>query len=187
MWILTIAREEYVAEHHLQVALATGGVIPTPGMTSIPRRDGKTRFHMSRRPRPAASVLAGEECTYYMDEVDKQWLDKNNRQARGENGQDKDPNIGVPISISKDEFELVMGLLEKFTDQQVLEGDGPDFTLYRCFFLAPLPANIFMPYTVPSWTPPTSSSRLHCVHHLSPLETLALTCEWAQNQAIASM
>jgi hypothetical protein len=65
------------------------------------------------------SVLAGEECTYYMDEVDKQWLDKNNRQARGENGQDKDPNIGVPISISKDEFELVMGLLEKFTDQQV--------------------------------------------------------------------
>ncbi|KAJ7815252.1 hypothetical protein B0H14DRAFT_2603633 [Mycena olivaceomarginata] len=41
---------------------------------------------------------------------------------------------------SEDEFELVMGLFEKFSDQKVLEGDGPDFTLYRDFFLAPLPA-----------------------------------------------
>ncbi|KAJ7836566.1 hypothetical protein B0H14DRAFT_3870755 [Mycena olivaceomarginata] len=168
---LNDARDEEAAladEHHLQVALDTGGVIPTPGMTQVPYVYYAQLYPPARWEDPVSyvqttqtSVLAGEECTYYMDEVDKQWLDKNNRQARGENGQDKDPNIGVPISISKDEFELVMGLLEKFTDQQVLEGDGPDFTLYRCFFLAPLPANIFMPYTVPSWTPPPA--RLVCI------------------------
>ncbi|KAJ7495773.1 hypothetical protein B0H11DRAFT_1910517 [Mycena galericulata] len=98
-----------------------------------------------------------------MDEVDKLWLDKNNRLARGESGGDEDPNIGGPISISEDEFELVMALLEKFTDEQVLESDGPDFTLYQCLFLAPLPANIFMPYAVPSWTPPPA--RLVCIAH----------------------
>ncbi|KAJ7892246.1 hypothetical protein B0H14DRAFT_3688393 [Mycena olivaceomarginata] len=106
-------------------ALATGGVIPTPGMTQVPYVYYAQLYPPARWEDPVSyvqttqtSVLAGEECTYYMDEVDEQWLDKNNRQARGENGQDKDPNIGVPISISKDEFELVMGLLEKFTDQQ---------------------------------------------------------------------
>ncbi|KAJ6575893.1 hypothetical protein B0H10DRAFT_2103697, partial [Mycena sp. CBHHK59/15] len=45
------------------------------------------------------------------------------------------PDSRRPIFISEDEFELVMALLEKFTDQQVLEGDGPDFALYRCLFL----------------------------------------------------
>ncbi|KAJ7933147.1 hypothetical protein B0H13DRAFT_2262917 [Mycena leptocephala] len=109
------------------------------------------------------NVLAGDGCTYYMDEADKEWLDKNNRQARGESSEDKDPNIGVPISISEDEFELVMGLLEKFTDQKVLGGDGLDFSLYQRFFSAPLPDNMFISCTVPSWVPPPT--RLVCIAH----------------------
>ncbi|KAJ6612923.1 hypothetical protein B0H10DRAFT_2436720 [Mycena sp. CBHHK59/15] len=164
-------------EHHLRAALATGGVfIPTPETTQVPYvyyaqlypparwKDPVSYIQMTQTADDACgNVLDGEECTYYMDEVDKQWLDKNNRQVRGESGEDKDPNLGGPIFISEDEFELVMALLEKFTDQQVLEGDGPDFTLYRCLFLAPLPANIFMPYTVLSWTPPPA--RLVCIAH----------------------
>ncbi|KAJ7861070.1 hypothetical protein B0H13DRAFT_2355253 [Mycena leptocephala] len=99
-----------------------------------------------------------------MDEVDKQWLDNNNRQAHRESGEDGE---AVPISIGEDEFELVMGLLEKFTDQQpglaqALEGDGPEFALYH---LAPLRANIFASYTVPSWTPPQPIS--FALHRIS--------------------
>ncbi|KAJ7813711.1 enhancer of polycomb-like-domain-containing protein [Mycena leptocephala] len=163
-------------EHHLQAVLAMGGeFIPTPRTTQVPYEYYTKLYPPAKWKDPVSyvetptveaacgNVLAGDGCTYYMDEEDKEWLDKNNRQARGESSEDKDPNIGVPISISEDEFELVMGLLEKFTDQQVLEGDGLDFSLYQRFFSAPLPDNMFISCTVPSWVPPPT--RLVCIVH----------------------
>ncbi|KAJ7730202.1 hypothetical protein B0H14DRAFT_3616866 [Mycena olivaceomarginata] len=174
-------------EHHLQAALATkneGGqatkavFIPTPGTIRIV--DDYELLYPSNRWKDPISFLkttqtveeacsnafVDHEFTYYMDEMDKQWLDKNNQEARGEGtsaqgarsarkGKDKSPEIGVPVSVSEDEFELVMGLLEKITDQQVLEGDdGPDFSLYQHYFLKPLPADVFASYVTPSWMPP---------------------------------
>ncbi|KAJ7798314.1 hypothetical protein B0H14DRAFT_2907109 [Mycena olivaceomarginata] len=90
------------------------------------------------------NVLAGDGCTYYMDEADKEWLDKNNRQARGESSEDKDRILASP-SLS------------------VLGGDGLDFSLYQRFFSAPLPDNMFISCTVPSWVPPPT--RLVCIAH----------------------
>ncbi|KAJ7086461.1 hypothetical protein B0H15DRAFT_350878 [Mycena belliarum] len=170
-------------EHHLQAALATKAVfIPTPGAVQLKEevyeqlyppgrwRDPITYVQTTQTVEEAtANALVDDECTYYMDEADKQWLDKNNQEARGEGtsaqgatsaaraarrGKDKEPQIGVPVSINEDEFELVMGLFEKITDQNVIEGEGPDFSMYRHFFLEPLPANLFASYTAPSWIPP---------------------------------
>ena len=67
--------------------------------------------------------------TYLMDERDKEWLDKNNEEARGEGtsaqgavsasgtttrtsqrsakAKGKEPDVAQPIVISEDEFELV--------------------------------------------------------------------------------
>ncbi|TFY53253.1 hypothetical protein EVG20_g10201, partial [Dentipellis fragilis] len=79
--------------------------------------------------------------TYFMDERDKEWLDKNNEEARGEgtsaqgalsssgtttrSGQQrsakskgKEPDVRQPVAMSEDEFELVMGLFEKVTHQK---------------------------------------------------------------------
>jgi enhancer of polycomb-like protein len=73
--------------------------------------------------------------TYYMDERDKEWLDKNNEEARGEGtsaqgavsisgtrtsqrsakSKGKDPELMQPTAISEDEFELIMGIFEKVT------------------------------------------------------------------------
>lgn len=73
--------------------------------------------------------------TYYMDERDKEWLDKNNEEARGEGtsaqgalstsntrtsarsakAKGKEPDISQPVVISEDEFELVVGVFEKVT------------------------------------------------------------------------
>lgn len=76
--------------------------------------------------------------TYYMDERDKEWLDKNNEQARGEGtsaqgalsspvtrtsarslkAKGKEPETLQPVVISEDEFELVMGVFEKVTHER---------------------------------------------------------------------
>ena len=76
--------------------------------------------------------------TYYMDERDKEWLDRNNEEARGEGtsaqgafsasgattrscpqrsakARGKEPESAQAVAITEDEFELVMGLLEKIT------------------------------------------------------------------------
>ena len=75
---------------------------------------------------------------YYMDERDKEWLDKNNEEARGEGtsiqgavsvsgtrtsarsakAKGKEPDVSQPVVISEDEFELVMGLYEKITSEK---------------------------------------------------------------------
>jgi enhancer of polycomb-like protein len=76
--------------------------------------------------------------TYYMDERDKEWLDKNNEEARGEGtsalggvtspttrhsprstrGKGKEPDSVQAVKISEDEFELVMGIFEKTTHEK---------------------------------------------------------------------
>lgn len=73
-----------------------------------------------------------------MDERDKEWLDKNNEEARGEGtsaqgavsasgtrtsarsakAKGKEPEASQPVVVSEDEFELVMGLFEKVTHEK---------------------------------------------------------------------
>jgi len=76
-----------------------------------------------------------------MDERDKEWLDKNNEEARGEGtsaqgafstagtttrsgparsakAKGKEPDVAQPVPISEDEFELVTGLFEKATHEK---------------------------------------------------------------------
>lgn len=84
-----------------------------------------------------AAALA-DGCTYYMDERDKEWLDRNNEEARGEGtsaqgsvltssgrvsgrsakGKGKESEDAQPSLMSEDEFELVMGLFEKITQEK---------------------------------------------------------------------
>jgi enhancer of polycomb-like protein len=139
--------------------------------------------------------------TYYMDERDKEWLDKNNEEARGEGtsaqgalsasgattrsgpsrsakAKGKEPDVIQPISISEDDFELVMGLFEKVTHEkteylhhvgviprlyatiidyrhQSLETGMafPAFSEYQDTFSSPLTPTTFAAYTVPSSIP----------------------------------
>ena len=76
--------------------------------------------------------------TYYIDERDKEWLDKNNEEARGEGtsvqgavsasatrtsarsakAKGKEPEASQALVISEAEFELVMGLFEKVTHEK---------------------------------------------------------------------
>jgi len=77
-----------------------------------------------------------------MDERDKDWLDKNNEEARGEGtsaqgavsasgattrlasssrsakARGKEPEVTQPLAITEDQFELVMGLFEKVTHEK---------------------------------------------------------------------
>ncbi|KAJ7817509.1 hypothetical protein B0H14DRAFT_3148263 [Mycena olivaceomarginata] len=100
------------------------------------------------------NALVEHEYNYFMDEIDKQWLDTNNGRARegGTTAQsDGAACQGKVVSISEDEFELVMALLERITDQK---GFGDDFSLYEPFFSNPLPSTMFASYVTPSWIPP---------------------------------
>ena len=76
--------------------------------------------------------------TYYMDERDQEWLEKNNEEARGEGtsaqgalsvsgtrtsarsakAKGKEPEALLPVVITEDEFELVMGIFEKVTHER---------------------------------------------------------------------
>ncbi|KAF9530669.1 enhancer of polycomb-like-domain-containing protein [Crepidotus variabilis] len=123
--------------------------------------------------------------TYYMDERDKEWLDKNNEEARGEGtsaqgalsgsgtrtsarsakAKGKEPEASQPVPISEDEFELVMGVFEKVTHERTeylhhgLETgmDFPAFSDYQDVFSETLPASTFATYSIPTWVPaPTS-------------------------------
>lgn len=73
-----------------------------------------------------------------MDERDKEWLDKNNEEARGEGTsaqgalsgttntrsgrstkmKGKEPEVSQPATLKEDEFELVMAILEKVTHEK---------------------------------------------------------------------
>lgn len=123
--------------------------IPTPDSTGIV--DNYDELYPSHRWKEPATYLCTsttveEACTnaiasgftYYMDERDKDWLDKNNEEARGEGtsaqgaisasgtrtsarsakAKGKEPEVSQPVVITEDEFELVMGLFEKVTHEK---------------------------------------------------------------------
>ena len=117
---------------------------------------------------------------YYMDECDKEWLDKNNEQARGEGtsaqgaissrsghsqrsskAKGKEPDLSAPVSMSENEFELMMAVFEKVTHDKTeylhhaLETGMPfpPFTDYQDTFSAPLSPSMFADFITPSWLP----------------------------------
>ncbi|KAI6018157.1 enhancer of polycomb-like-domain-containing protein [Pisolithus microcarpus] len=205
-------------EHHLQAVLSaasqrhqsvgrtTRGVadkppayIPTPDSTGI--IDNYEEFyppHRWKQPEPYVrfSETVEESCasaiidgfTYFMDERDKEWLDRNNGEARGEGtsaqgalpisgtttrsgmsqrsakAKGKEPDCNQPVTITEDEFELVMGIFEKIThDKTPFLHTGldsgmsfPPFSDYQDVFSLPLLPSMFAAFAVPPWIPPPS-------------------------------
>lgn len=165
--------------------------IPTPDSTGVV--DNYEEFYPHNRWKDPAtyvcSSLSVEEhivdglaggFTYYMDERDKEWLDKNNEEARGEGtsvqgavsasgtrtsarsakAKGKEPDVSQPVVISEDEFELVMGIYEKVTSEKyeylhhgLDQQMFPAFTDYQDTFSGDLPASIFASFIAPSWIP----------------------------------
>ncbi|KAJ7224458.1 enhancer of polycomb-like-domain-containing protein [Mycena pura] len=170
--------------------------IPTPDSTGVVDNYGQfyppnkwkdpvTFVCSSQTVEEAITSALTHECTYYMDERDKEWLDKNNEEARGEGtsaqgavssatglrsssrsakAKGKEPEQSSPVVISEDEFELVMGLFEKVTHEKTehlhLSLDGmpfPPFSDYLDTFAAPLVPSDFAAFAVPSWIHPPST------------------------------
>lgn len=128
---------------------APAAYIPTPDSTGLV--DNYVELYPPNRwVQPDAYVRSSETVeeaiswglldsfTYYMDERDMEWLDRNNEEARGEGtsvqgavsasgattrscpqrsakAKGKEPEPAQAIAITEDEFELVMGLFEKIT------------------------------------------------------------------------
>lgn len=86
--------------------------------------------------------------TYYMDERDQPWLEKNNEEARGEGtsaqgavsgtptrlvrsakSKGKEPDLSQPVVITEDEFELVMGIFEYVTHEKT------EYLHHVCYFV----------------------------------------------------
>jgi enhancer of polycomb-like protein len=122
-------------------------VIPTPDSTGVV--DNYDEFYRPNKWKdPATYAVASATVeenivnglssgfTYYMDERDKEWLDKNNEEARGEGTsaqgavsgmrtssrsakvKGKEPEASQLVTVSEDEFELVMGVFEKVTHER---------------------------------------------------------------------
>jgi enhancer of polycomb-like protein len=135
-----------------------------------------------------------------MDERDQEWLEKNNEEARGEgtstqgavsstprlraSKKGKEPDVSPSVSMTEDEFELIMGVFERITHDktehlhlvhsfalhtfilpvltvmQSLE-TGMDFPAfvpdYEDAFSHDLPISLFAAFSVPSWVPPPAS------------------------------
>lgn len=103
-------------------------------------RDPVSYFKTSETTEETTQDALAHGFTYFMDERDEEWLDKNNEEARGEGtsaqgavstsgtttrtsqrsakAKGKEPDVAQPIVISEDEFELVMGLFEKVTHEK---------------------------------------------------------------------
>ncbi|KAG6901511.1 hypothetical protein C0995_010980 [Termitomyces sp. Mi166 len=166
--------------------------IPTPDSTGVVEnyndfyppdrwKDPASYLASSTTVEEACSGALAEAFTYYMDERDKEWIDKNNEEARGEGtsaqgsvsfsttrtsgrsakGKGKEPEASQALIITEDEFELVMGLYEKVTHEKTeylhhgLEHGMtfPSFQEYQETFSTPLPAPTFASFSVPSWIP----------------------------------
>ncbi|KAG5645182.1 hypothetical protein DXG03_006700 [Asterophora parasitica] len=171
--------------------------IPTPGSTGVvdnyeelypPNRwkDPVTYLCTSITPEESCTNAISSGFTYYMDERDKEWLDKNNEEARGEGtsahgalsssgsstrtsarsakAKGKEPEQSSALFISEDEFELVMGVFEKVTHDKTeylhhsLETgmEFPSFSDYHDTFSSPLLPSTFASYSVPTWIPPAA-------------------------------
>ncbi|KAJ6624941.1 enhancer of polycomb-like-domain-containing protein [Mycena sp. CBHHK59/15] len=172
--------------------------IPTPDSTGIvdnyeqlypPNKwkDPVTYLCTSTTVEEATSNALAHDCTYYMDERDKEWLDKNNEEARGEGtsaqgavssasasgvrtsarsakAKGKEPELLSPTSVTEDEFELVMGLFEKVTHEKTehlhlsLKGmPFPPFSDYHDTFATKLVPTDFTAFVVPKWIPPPAT------------------------------
>jgi enhancer of polycomb-like protein len=187
----------------------TAAFIPVPDSTGVvdnydelypPRRwkDPATYISTSTTVEESCTSALANGFTYYMDERDKEWLDKNNEEARGEGtsaqgalsasgtrtssrsakAKGKEPEVSQPITVSEDEFELVMGLFEKVTHEKTeylhhvghsvfhhcdianVQGQGletgmafPAFSEYQETFSSPLLPPMFAAFTVPPWIP----------------------------------
>ncbi|EDR09801.1 uncharacterized protein LACBIDRAFT_293698 [Laccaria bicolor S238N-H82] len=201
-------------EHHLQEVLSatqqhgpsrpTRGAaasqapafIPTPDSTGIV--DNYEELYPSTRWKDPTTYVCTSQIveeaitnglangfTYYIDERDKEWLDKNNEEARGEGTsaqgaistsstrtsarsakvKGKEPESSLPIVISEDEFELVMGLFEKVTHERTeflhhsfdVGMAFPAFSDYQDAFASPLTSATFATYIVPAWIPPPAT------------------------------
>ncbi|KIJ67208.1 hypothetical protein HYDPIDRAFT_25680 [Hydnomerulius pinastri MD-312] len=147
------------SQRHQSVGRSTRGVvekapapaayIPTPDSTGLidnyeelypPDRyvQPDSYIRSSETVEEACSSALIDAFTYFMDERDKDWLDRNNEEARGEgtsaqgalsaNGttarsgpgrsakaKGKEPESAQAVAITEDEFELVMGVFEKVT------------------------------------------------------------------------
>ncbi|KAI0687709.1 enhancer of polycomb-like-domain-containing protein [Cytidiella melzeri] len=159
---------------------APAAYIPTPDSTGkvdnyeelyAPNkwRDPVTYVKSSDSVEESTSFALSNGFIYYMDERDKEWLDKNNEEARGEGPSKRVSRKGKEsetISMSEDEFELVMAMFEKITHEKVEFlhhnfRDVPPFTLYEETFALPLPRTTFALFEAPSWIPvPTQLLRL---------------------------
>ena len=122
--------------------------IPTPDSTGIVEnyeqlyppgrwKDPCTYVKSSDTVEESTSFALANGFIYYMDERDKEWLDKNNEEARGEGtsaqgaisasttrsvrsmkAKGKEPDVAQSVAMSKDEFELVMAIFEKVTHEK---------------------------------------------------------------------
>lgn len=132
-----------------QTTPQTHAFIPTPDSTGIvehysdlyvPNRwkDPVTYLCTSTSLEESCTGALASNFTYYMDESDKEWLDKNNEAARGEGTNVQaviSPSVTrtpprrlmrkkesleplLTLTISEDEFELVMGLFEKVAHEK---------------------------------------------------------------------
>jgi enhancer of polycomb-like protein len=161
---VSIGRPTRGAEKATQAAAA---YIPTPDSTGIVAN--YDQLYPSTKWKDPTSFISSsatveEACTaglangfaYFMDERDKEWLDKNNEEARGEGtsaqgavsttatatrasarsakAKGKEPEISQPLVISEDEFELVMGLFEKETHEKTEFLHHVRFTPSGCMF-----------------------------------------------------
>ncbi|KAI0944834.1 hypothetical protein AcW1_001669 [Taiwanofungus camphoratus] len=165
--------------------------IPTPDSTGVvdnyeelypPGRwkDTTTYVKSSDTVEESISHALANGFLYYMDERDKEWLDKKNEEARGEGtsaqgalsgtstrsarsakAKGKEPDVTQPIAMSEDEFELVMAIFEKVTHEKTeflhhgLEQGAPfpPFSDYQDAFETQLQPSMFALFTVPSWVP----------------------------------
>ncbi|KAI1789011.1 enhancer of polycomb-like-domain-containing protein [Ganoderma leucocontextum] len=127
---------------------APAAYIPTPDSTGVVQnyddlyppgrwKDPHSYVKSSDTVEEATSFALASGFIYFMDERDKEWLDKNNEQARGEGmsmqgavsssstrsgrsakAKGKEPDVVQAVSIDEDEFELVMAIFEKVTHEK---------------------------------------------------------------------
>lgn len=133
--------------HGKSTATAQPAVIPTPDSTGVV--DNYDELYLSNKWKDPASYAVTSATveenivnglsngfTYYMDERDKEWLVKNNEEARGEGTsaqgavsgmrtssrsakvKGKEPEACQLVFVSEHEFELVMGVFEKVTHER---------------------------------------------------------------------
>ncbi|KAL4080474.1 enhancer of polycomb-like-domain-containing protein [Scleroderma citrinum] len=177
-------------------ATAPPAFIPTPDSTGVvdnyeeiyrpsPWRQSDAYVRFSDTVEESCSSAIIDGFSYFLDERDKEWLDRNNEEARGEGtsaqgalstsgtttrsglsqrsakAKGKEPDCAQPITISEDEFELVMGIFEKVTHDKTpflhtgLEScmSFPPFSDYQDVFSCPPPPSMFAAFAVPTWIP----------------------------------